>query len=129
MWEKFIFLTALSGVAAVTRMTAGVVRSLPGTRQMLMDAMHETAAVARTNNVAIDDEVIARTLAIIDALPEAATPSMQRDILAGRPSELEAQNGAVVRLGAAAGIATPAHAFIYYALLPQEQQARAATER
>jgi len=53
--------------------------------------------------------------------------SMQRDILAGRPSELEAQNGAVVRLGAAARASTPTHAFIYHCLLPQETAARSQT--
>jgi 2-dehydropantoate 2-reductase len=49
---------------------------------------------------------------------------MQRDILNGRPSELEAQNGAVVRLGAEVGVPTPTHAFIYHSLLPQESAAR-----
>jgi 2-dehydropantoate 2-reductase len=49
---------------------------------------------------------------------------MQRDIMEGRPSELEAQNGAVVRLGKAAGVPTPVAAFVYAALLPQERAAR-----
>ena len=50
---------------------------------------------------------------------------MQRDILAGRPSELEGQNGAVVRLGRAVDVATPLHSFLYAGLLPQELRARA----
>jgi 2-dehydropantoate 2-reductase len=50
--------------------------------------------------------------------------SLQRDVLEGRPSELEAQCGAVVRLGQAAGVPTPTHAFIYSALLPGELRAR-----
>ena len=49
---------------------------------------------------------------------------MQRDLMAGRPSELEAQNGAVVRLGRDAGVETRLHSFIYSSLLPQELQAR-----
>jgi 2-dehydropantoate 2-reductase len=49
---------------------------------------------------------------------------MQRDVLEGRPSELEAQNGAVVRLGEAAGVETPLNRFIYASLLPQERKAR-----
>lgn len=49
---------------------------------------------------------------------------MQRDVMMGRPSELEAQIGAVVRLGQQAGITTPAHNFIYSSLLPQESVAR-----
>jgi 2-dehydropantoate 2-reductase len=49
---------------------------------------------------------------------------MQRDVMAGRPSELESQNGAVVRLGREVGVATPLHAFIYHSLIPMELQAR-----
>jgi 2-dehydropantoate 2-reductase len=49
---------------------------------------------------------------------------MQRDIMAGRPSELSAQNGAVVRLAAAAGIAVPVNDFLYRALVAQEKVAR-----
>ena len=49
---------------------------------------------------------------------------MQRDIIQGRPSELEAQIGAVVRLGRRLDIAVPVHRTIYGALLPQERKAR-----
>ena len=60
-----------------------------------------------------------------DGLPEGATASMQRDIMAARPSELEAWNGAIVRFGAEAGLQTPVHRFTYHALLPMERRARA----
>jgi 2-dehydropantoate 2-reductase len=50
---------------------------------------------------------------------------MQRDVAAGRPSELEAIIGSVNRLGGAAGVPTPATQFIYASLLPQEARARA----
>jgi 2-dehydropantoate 2-reductase len=63
-------------------------------------------------------------MAFTDALPADGTTSMQRDIVAGRPSELEAQNGAVVRLGRNAGVETPVHDFIYRSLVPLELRAR-----
>src|SRR5205823_10844465 len=46
-WEKFVFLTALSGMTALTRKPIGEVRAHPATRAMLLDALRETAAVAR----------------------------------------------------------------------------------
>jgi len=49
---------------------------------------------------------------------------MQRDVMEGRPSELEAQIGAVVRLGQEADVATPLHEFIYHSLLPLELRAK-----
>jgi 2-dehydropantoate 2-reductase len=49
---------------------------------------------------------------------------MQRDIIQGRPSELEAQVGAVVRLGDRQGIPVPLHRLIHAALIPLERRAR-----
>ncbi|MFO7648842.1 ketopantoate reductase family protein, partial [Halomonas campaniensis] len=74
--------------------------------------------------VALPRDAATRALRFIDALPEASTASMQRDIMAGLPSELESQNGAVVRLGRQAGVDTPVNALVHAALLPQERQAR-----
>ncbi|MBN1978334.1 MAG: 2-dehydropantoate 2-reductase [Anaerolineae bacterium] len=124
MWEKFLFIASFSGIGAVTRAPAGVLRSLPETRQMLEQAMGEVLNVARERGIALPGETVAGALALVDSMPPGGTASMQRDIIAGRPSELEAQNGAVVRLGAESGVATPLHAFIYHSLLPLEQRAR-----
>ena len=124
MWEKFLFIASFSGVGAVTRAPAGVLRSVPETRYMLEQAMREVLAVARARKIALPEESIARTMTLVDGLPPGGTASMQRDILAGRPSELESQNGAVVRLGLDAGVPTPLHAFIYHSLTPLELRAR-----
>lgn len=128
MWEKFVFIAAISGVGAVTRAPAGVIRSLPETRQMLEQAMREILAVARARGVALSDEVVSQTMAFIDAMPAGGTASMQRDIIAGRPSELDYQNGTVARLGRELGVPTPVNAFIYASLLPQELRARGKVE-
>jgi 2-dehydropantoate 2-reductase len=55
-------------------------------------------------------------MATVDGLPEDATSSMQRDIVAGKPSELESQNGAVVRMAREVGVDVPTHALIYETL-------------
>jgi 2-dehydropantoate 2-reductase len=124
MWGKFVFISPFSGVGAVTRAPIGVMRSLPGTRHLLEKAVQETAGVGRANGVSLPADIVEKTMAFFDGLPEGATSSMQRDIQAGRPSELEAQNGAVVRLGEKAGEPAPVNLFLYHALLPSEQKAR-----
>jgi 2-dehydropantoate 2-reductase len=124
IWTKFLFIAAISGVAAVTRAPLGVVRKLPETRRMLETAMQEIYAVAAARGIRLADGIVAQTLAYIDTLPEKTTPSMQRDLLEGKPAELNAQNGAVVRLGQEAGIPTPLHTFLYSSLLPVELRAR-----
>jgi 2-dehydropantoate 2-reductase len=125
IWSKFLFIAAVSGVGAVARAPIGVIRSLPGTRQMLQGVMEEVQSVGQAHGVSLPPGSVEKTLAFIDSLPEATTASMQRDIASGRPSELGAQNGAVVRLGERYGIATPVNSFVYASLLPQELQARA----
>lgn len=65
-----------------------------------------------------------KAMAFIDSLQPDSTASMQRDIMEGRPSELEFQNGTVVRLGREVGVPTPVHTFLYHSLLPSELRAR-----
>jgi 2-dehydropantoate 2-reductase len=124
LWEKFLFIAPFSAVAAVARMPAGVVRTVPATRRLLEAAMREVLALARVRGAALSEDAVARTLAYVDGLPEDATASMQRDILEGRPSELDAQTGTIVRLGREAGIAVPVNEFLYASLLPAELEAR-----
>lgn len=124
LWEKFLFIAPFAGLGAVTRAPVGVLRSVPQLRRMLEDAIGEAFAVGRARSVRLPDDAPARTLALIDGMPPEGTTSMQRDIAAGRPSELDYLVGAVVRLGEASGVATPLHAFMYYALWPQERRAR-----
>ncbi|MDI6770168.1 MAG: 2-dehydropantoate 2-reductase [Anaerolineales bacterium] len=124
LWEKFLFIAAISGVGAVTRQPAGVIRSVAETREKLLRAMEEVAAVAEARGIALSPGIVQKTMAFIDNMPSATMASMQRDIIEGRPSELDAQNGAVVRLGREAGIPTPTHEFIYASLLPGELKAR-----
>ncbi len=124
VWRKFVFGATTSGLGAVTRAPMGLLRELPETRPLFVQGMREIVAVAQARGIALGEEAVTAALAQLDALPYETTASMQRDIMAGRPSELEAQNGAVARLGAAAGVPTPLHAFIYATLLPQERMAR-----
>ncbi len=124
LWEKFLFIVAVSGVGAVTRAPAGIIRSLPETRQMVEQVIRETLAVAQARGITLPEEQVGKTMALVDGMAGGATASMQRDIIEGRPSELSSQNGAVVRLGQEVGIATPLNSFIYHSLLPQERRAR-----
>lgn len=124
LWEKFMFITATGGVGAVTRVPMGQFRAVPPTRALLEEAMREVQAVAQAKGIDVTDQAVRGRMAFIDTLEPHGTSSMQRDVMEGRPSELEAWNGAVVRLGREAGVETPVHAFLHAALLPQELRAR-----
>lgn len=123
LWEKFLVLR-WGVVGAVSRVPAGVMRQLPQARDMINQAGREVLDVAKTQGIEIPEDALQRSSALLDSLPAVATTSLQRDVMEGRPSELDAQAGALVRLGEQVGVATPVHTFIYHSLLPMEMQAR-----
>ena len=124
LWSKFLLVVSSGGIGAITRAPFGVYRSIPETREMTLQAMREIYAVARARGVALPDSSVEDAIRFFDSLPEEGTTSLQRDIAEGRRSELEAWNGAVVRLGRDAGVPTPVHEMVYGSLLPLELKAQ-----
>jgi 2-dehydropantoate 2-reductase len=124
LWEKFLFISPASGLTAATRQPIGVVRELRECRAVLEAALRESIAVAEAHGVRLPEDAAVRTFRLWDGLPGAAVPSMARDISLGKPSELEYQTGAVVRLGRERGVPTPVNDLLYACLLPSEREAR-----
>ncbi len=125
LWTKFVFIAGVSALGGLTRVTLGEYRSVPEARRVLTDVMKEVVAVARAKGVALDAEVIDQTLKFIDESAPGIKPSFQRDIEAGRMSELESLIGIVVQFGAQLGIPTPIMRIAYAVLEPGELKARA----
>jgi 2-dehydropantoate 2-reductase len=109
LWNKLLFLGPAGGVGATTRSPVGVWRAQPDSRRMMEQLMDEILAVAAARGVKMPADAKAKAIGHIDGVAPEATMSMQRDIMAGKESELDAQIGAVVRLGGAAGVPTPVH--------------------
>lgn len=128
IWKKFVFISAVSGVGAAARKPIGAVRRSPRTRELLRRCMEETRAVGAASGVRLAGSLVDDLMRFVDGLPADATPSMQRDILEGRPTELEAQNGAVVRLGLELGVPTPINTYLYDSLRPLDRRARGELE-
>jgi len=118
LWTKFVFISAVSALGALTRVTLGTFRQVPEARAVLVEAMSEVAAVARARGVNLESDTVSKTLAFIDSADPGIKPSMQRDIEAGRMSELESMIGVVVKLGSELGVPTPVMRFTYAALEP-----------
>ena len=126
LWMKFLFIASFSGMGAIANAPAGKLRTDLGLRTQMIRAMEEIYALASARGIKLPPNAIETVMAGVDALPEDATSSMQRDIVSGKPSELESQNGAVVRMAREAGVKAPTHEFIYQTLIPSEEKARAA---
>ena len=125
LWIKFLFIASFSGVGAVANAPARVLRSDPRWRAQMLTAMQEIYELAHARGIKLPPDSVAKVMAAVDGLPEDATSSMQRDIIAGKPSELESQTGAVIRMAQESSIDVPTHAFIYTTLRPLEEKARA----
>ena len=128
IWWKFMFIAASAGVGSVTRSPTGVWRSFPETWEMAVQIVREADSVAHGKGIPLNGSEAEAAIALMKQRPADATSSLSIDIVGGRPSELEFQIGAVVRLGQEAGVPTPVSDFIYHCLLPQEMKARGQLE-
>ena len=124
LWTKFLFIISFSGIGALRGKPAGEIRTNPESRALLLKAMDEVYAVGRARGVDLPEDSVEKAMATVDSLPDDGTSSMQRDIASGRPSELESQNGAIVRMAREVGVEAPTHELIYNTLLPLEMAAR-----
>jgi 2-dehydropantoate 2-reductase len=124
MWTKFLFIATMSGVGALTRVPIGVWRAMPEIRAIVDDSLREVVALAGARGIDLGEDAVEKTWQRYDALAPASTSSLQRDVMEGKPSELDAQLGAIVRLAAEAGVPVPVTRMMYHSLLPQERLAR-----
>jgi len=122
LWTKMVFIAPFSAVGSLTRLPVGRYRHIPETRWLMVNLMHEVAAVARADGAALDDDVVSRTLELLDSTAAEVKPSMQRDVESGRPSEVESLVGVIGRLGRERGVPTPAMDLVYAALRPAALQ-------
>lgn len=119
LWTKFLFIASFSGVGALANAPAGVIRTDQKWRGLMLSAMEEIYALAHARGVKLPPDSVDKVMAAVDGLPPDATSSMQRDIVAGKPSELESQNGAVVRMANNSGVEAPTHTLIYQTLFTE----------
>ena len=124
LWKKLLLVSSWAGLGALARSPMGVMREDPGTGSLIDRSMDEGLAVARATGHDIDRSYKDEMWAFYRTMPAGATASMQRDIMDGRPSELDAWNGAICRFGVSAAVETPVHSFTYHTLLPMERRAR-----
>ena len=124
MWSKFLFIAPMSAIGALTRVPIGSWRSIPEVREIAIRAMQEMIDIAKARGIDLGDDAIERTLERYERMAPDSTSSLQRDIIEGKPSELEAQAGAIVRMARESKVATPICETLYALLLPQERRAR-----
>jgi 2-dehydropantoate 2-reductase len=124
IWSKFLFISTISAIGALTRATIGEIIASPQLKKMMRQTAEEIVVVAKAKGVYLSDDLVEQQFQMIESQPYNTTSSLQRDMMEGKPSELEAQTGTIVKMGLELGIPTPVNAFMYACLLPQEKKAK-----
>lgn len=118
LWAKFLFIATMAGVTAMARQTLAELMPRPEWRDVVVGCLREVEAAGRASGVNFPPDIHATTLAYIEDNLDDLQASMHSDVVAGRPLELEALNGAVIRAGRARGVPTPINDVIYAMLRP-----------
>jgi len=126
LWTKFVFISSASSLGSLTRLPMGEYRAIPETRAMIFSLMKEVEAVARSQRIALDADVVQKSLEFMDNAAPHIKASMQLDVETGHMSEIEAIIGVIGRKGREQGVPTPTADFIYAALLPIDLKVRRA---
>lgn len=114
-WQKFIFICT-GGLTTISRATYGKVREDKETRKLLKTLLQEIIHLGEVSNVNLPNDLIDKTMYMIDQFPYEATSSMQRDFYENKPSEIDYLNGTVVQLASELNIMVPVNHFIYSCL-------------
>lgn len=110
IWRKLTRLSAIATMTAYTQLSVGEVRTSMELRAQLQAIVDELCQIARVEGVNCS---VADVMQQIDSLPGALTTSLQRDISAGRPSEIQSILGEPIRLGRSLGLSLPTMEYCY----------------
>jgi 2-dehydropantoate 2-reductase len=110
LWEKAARLAVLAAATSLSQLSVGALRDDRVWHARLEAALEEACAIAAADGVAL---LPSTQWAIIGQMDYDLTTSMARDLEAGRPSELDAIVGSVVRAGDRLGVPCPELSELY----------------
>lgn len=107
IWEKVAFNAALNSICAVSECTVDQLGTFDDGRDLAFAVVDEVLSVALAEEVAVNPDACKARVADAIARHVGHKPSMLQDVLAGRKTEIEAINGAVVASADRRGIPVP----------------------
>jgi 2-dehydropantoate 2-reductase len=118
IWEKFIFLVSLADFTGAARLPIGAIWEDAWCRQQFLEGCREIERVARAEGVPVAADVIDRISTYVAGIPGTMRSSLLIDLSQGKPTEVEALHGALVRRAARAGVPVPIMSTLYAVLKP-----------
>ena len=104
LWRKLCFIGPYALVTSASGMNKGEIYADAEWKRKLTSAFAEACAIAKASGAEVE---LAQLLAVVDGLPPGLRSSMQKDLAAGRPLELDALGGPIARGGQRYGIDVP----------------------
>lgn len=120
LWNKYMFITAFSGVTTASDLPIGKVLSCPPTAELLQKVLAEMQHLARTQGVTLSDEEVSQAFAKYSKFPPEATSSMHQDRRKGLTLEVEHLQGGALRLAKKGRISLPVTQTLYGLIKPYE---------
>ena len=116
LWTKLLGMASLASLGCLTRVGTADWRGHPEARELYATLVREAAAVARAEDVALDDATVDGVLSQPDRLGPAHRTSMHADLERGERLEVEAVHGEVVRRASRHDVPVPAFRTVYAVL-------------
>jgi 2-dehydropantoate 2-reductase len=118
IWEKFCYLAPFAAFTGAARQPIGPIWSDAHARKMMIAAFAEVEALARAEGVAVAPDVVDKIVKYVDSIPPTTRSSLLIDLQQGKPIEIEALAGAVVRRASGRQVPAPIMSALYAVLKP-----------
>ena len=116
LWAKVLYNCALNGLSTLLEVSYGKLLEHPQARRMMGQVIDEAYRVAAAHKIPLEPATADayRELLFTRLIPDTAAhrSSMLQDVSVGKPTEIEALNGALVRLGRQVGLSVPVNALV-----------------
>ena len=122
LWLKLILNSMANAVSALTGASYGALSTFEPTWQIACEVAREGVAVAGAAGHVFDLRIMLQRGLEVCGTVGTATSSTQQDIAHGRPTEIDALNGCIVRRGATLGVDTPTNRILWALVKLREQQ-------
>jgi 2-dehydropantoate 2-reductase len=118
LWAKLAFICAQAGMTAAVRLPIGEIRTVDAAWSAFQRLVTEVAAVAAADGTPVPTSAQQQAIAMAQSLEPGGFSSLHNDLVAGRPMELDALHGFVVRRAAERGVPVPMSEAVYAILEP-----------
>jgi 2-dehydropantoate 2-reductase len=123
LWQKMALMCGMAGLTTLHQRPMGEILGDPALRRTFVQLVRECEAVARARGIELPDDFSDERMRYAEQIDPEAMSSMSRDFARGRRIEVDTFNGALVRMGAEAGVRTPRNADVYDAIRKAAQTA------